>query len=279
MTENVEGRAKELGWVPKEQFRGDPEKWVDAETFVKRGEEVMPILRAQNKRQQAENTALREELKKTQQLVQDAQDAIKALTETTSKQAIAQVKQQEANLKAALKQAKVDEDVDRELEIQEQLTATREALKEAEKKPEKKEDKQESSTTVDFTKTPEWKAWTEENPWFGVDKRKTALAMGIAQDLRESGETSVGKAFYDKVAEEVKITLGEKTTEKTSKVEGGSSRTTGGVGGGKGKSFADLPKEAQDICNRQASRLVGKGKAFATEADWKNHYVTKYFEE
>jgi hypothetical protein len=41
----VEERAQRMGWTAKEKFRGDPERWVDAATFVKNGEESLPILR------------------------------------------------------------------------------------------------------------------------------------------------------------------------------------------------------------------------------------------
>ena len=44
-TSDVETRARAQGWVPKEEFRGPAEKWRDAESFVKRGEEELPILR------------------------------------------------------------------------------------------------------------------------------------------------------------------------------------------------------------------------------------------
>lgn len=43
----VEKEARLLGWVPKEDFR-DGDHWVDAETFVKRGKEINPILRKNN---------------------------------------------------------------------------------------------------------------------------------------------------------------------------------------------------------------------------------------
>ena len=46
----VEQEARTLGWVPAEEFKGDPNRWVDAETFVERGHTVMPILRKNNER-------------------------------------------------------------------------------------------------------------------------------------------------------------------------------------------------------------------------------------
>ena len=50
MSENTEQEARNLGWVPQEEFRGDPGKWVDAETFVERGHTIMPILKSNNKK-------------------------------------------------------------------------------------------------------------------------------------------------------------------------------------------------------------------------------------
>jgi hypothetical protein len=37
--------AKQLGWKPKEEFAGDPERWSDAKTFVATGMNQLPILR------------------------------------------------------------------------------------------------------------------------------------------------------------------------------------------------------------------------------------------
>lgn len=45
-----EAEAKEYGWVPQEQFKGDAEKWRPAEEFVRRGEEILPIVRKQNEK-------------------------------------------------------------------------------------------------------------------------------------------------------------------------------------------------------------------------------------
>lgn len=31
-----ETKAREMGWTPKEEFKGDPDKWVDAKDWVER---------------------------------------------------------------------------------------------------------------------------------------------------------------------------------------------------------------------------------------------------
>ena len=48
VNEGVEKEARLFGWVPKEEFRGSETDWVDADTFVKRGKEINPILRKNN---------------------------------------------------------------------------------------------------------------------------------------------------------------------------------------------------------------------------------------
>ncbi len=36
----VASLAQEMGWVPKEQFKGDPEQWRDASTFIRAGKDI-----------------------------------------------------------------------------------------------------------------------------------------------------------------------------------------------------------------------------------------------
>ena len=38
-----EERARLQGWVPKDEFRGDPDKWKTAEDFLEWGEKIVPI--------------------------------------------------------------------------------------------------------------------------------------------------------------------------------------------------------------------------------------------
>ena len=264
----IEVKAKELGWVPKDQFRGDPERWVDAEEFVRKGEELMPLLKATTKKQADRIAALEAKLAA-------ATDSIAALTETTSKAAIKEIKDRQEELKVELKAAREADDVDAELAIKEKLDETREAIKAAEKPKEVAE----PPKTVDYTQTPEWKEWIAENPWFGPDKRRTALALGIAQELRESGEKVVGKAFFDKVVAELNEMLGGGTRQAPSKVEGDARGSAEGGGKRASKTYNDLPADAKAACERQASRVVGEYRIFKTMADWRKHYTEKFFEE
>ena len=277
MTEEIEAKAKDLGWAPKEEFRGDPEKWIDAETYVRRGEELMPLLKATSRKQSEKISVLEGKLSETTTMLAAATEAIEALKETTSKAALDKVREQRVELKEALTIARSDGDIDKELEIQEKLQETTEALKVAEK-PKKIEPIPPDPN--DFTKTPEWKEWVAANPWFGTDKRKTALSLGIADDLRSNGEKAVGRAFFEKVTEELNTMLGVKSPrDNVSKVEGDSRSSAGGGGGnGSRKSYSDLPPEAKAACESASKRVVGKGRAFESMDAWRKNYVAKYYE-
>lgn len=65
----VVAEARQLGWVPQEEFRGDQSRWVDADSFVKRGHEVMPILKANNARLMGEVTSLKATLTEATQAI------------------------------------------------------------------------------------------------------------------------------------------------------------------------------------------------------------------
>jgi len=49
---DYEAEARDMGWVPEEEFKGDkkPAKFLDAKEFVERGETVLPFVQRENRR-------------------------------------------------------------------------------------------------------------------------------------------------------------------------------------------------------------------------------------
>ena len=37
----IEGLAAEMGWVPKDKWRGDPDKWVEPRIFIRQGDTIL----------------------------------------------------------------------------------------------------------------------------------------------------------------------------------------------------------------------------------------------
>lgn len=270
MADQIEQEARSMGWVPLEEFRGDPERFVSAEDFVDKGRHVMPILKANNKRLEGEVERLRAEQASLQELVRSSQQAIEDLKEASTEATRAAVKRAREELVAGIKIAREEGDVDAELKLSEELTDLRKQEAKVEKAPTRPAVQAPASQAPD----PELMEWVSENKWYGTDMRKTLRANGVAQELRADPayDDLVGKAFYAKVLE----VMDERTRgTPVSKVSGG--RATSAVAGGGSKSYASLPADAKEACDRQGKRLVGPGKAFKDAAAWQSHYAKLYY--
>jgi hypothetical protein len=270
----TETAARQMGWIPKEKYHGQAE-WMDAETFVKKGKEIMPILQANNKRLNERLSTTEAALQETKALLKAAGESIEELKNFRSQDNKARVKDQKAELLTALGEAKKSGDTETEVRLTDQLTEVNAALKEADKPPAPKP----ADSTVPAPLTQEAKAWMAENQWFGSDQRKTGYAMGLANEWKAQGKALGTQQFFDHVDEE----MGKVFDSNRSRREGpGKVDATNNSSGGEGrgsKTFADLPADAKAACGRAALKLVGKGRAYKTEDEWRTAYTKRYFEE
>lgn len=271
---DYEGKAREMGWVPQEKWTGDPDKWTDAETFVKRGEEILPILRANNRRLQDDLLTMRNQNDTLAQQLEATRKIVQGLEGKFNESLQRQLKEQRATLRASLREAVEDRDVDRELELRDQL----DELSEAEKKS-KAEAKKDPPEPVDKNPQPkfhgDFNRWKADNPWFdgtsAEDRKKTKAVVRAAEDLRDEGDTSQGYEFFNKALARAEEQLGERPVGK---VDSGNSRS-GAQPSVKG--FSSLPKEAQEACMADADEFVGEGKLFQSVDEWKKYYTDTYY--
>lgn len=284
--QEIVAKAKGLGWVPKAEWKGPANAWTDAEEYVQRGEQILPILRANNRKSEQQIVNLQTELQKAQKLIKAQNESLTVLTQMNTKANRDTAKEKRRELLRAQAQARKDDNTDLEIQIGEQIeeaTATI-AAAEAEletpvvSKPGKAatDDDAGANPMID----PDFIAWQAENQWFGPDEVKTAAASAAGRVLRKAGDTSKGRAFLDKVTVEVNKIFEPHRRSGPSKVEGGGNGRgsgDGGDGGGSGgHTFNDLPRDAKEVCERQTTAMVGEGRAFKTKADWKKYYVEQY---
>lgn len=272
---NYEAEARAEGWKPIEQYKGDRAKWIDAKEFVERGENILPLVKAQNSK-------LKGELESTKQSIAEmrrSMDEFKLFHEETSaklkKDAREAYTKAEADLKAARKAAREDGDYDKVDEINDAISELKVEAKEAEAKATKKAPTNQSPD--DISKTPEFRKWAEENAdWFGKDERRSRYAVTVGQEIRAKNPGIPIAEFLEKVSEEVNELFGETKTrrEPASKVEG--SRRGNGSGG---KSYADLPAEARKQCDEDIKRHVGPNKVYKTPKEYQAYFANLYFEE
>ena len=261
---DFESEARQLGWVPQEEFKGDHARWVDAQTFVERGHTIMPILRKNNERLEGTVKQQNEEIKKLRGLFEASQESISELQKVHAEATKAAVEKARKELLGELRQARMDGDVEREDAIQTQL----DDLRQVQKQPEPPKPAAQGNDAVH----PDFAQWAKDNSWFGSDQRKTLKAMGIAQQLRADPDNDalVGRPFFDKIIE---LMEDRPATTKVSE-----SRPTNGSGAGGKRSYSDLPADAKDACERQAKKLVGEGRAFKDMKSWQSYYANLYYE-
>lgn len=251
--QKIEARARAMGWTPKEEFKGDPAKWRDAGEFVERGENLLPLVKAQNKR-------LEREVAELKQTTREFAEHLSKTEQRAYERAIADLKQQRKDALAAGDGEafeKVDDQIDK-------------LKREAEAKAAKRADKQ-----ADDGPDPVYTEWESRNPWL-KDSELSDYAEFAAQKLRQSGEKATGAEFLDLVAAKVKAQFPTKFTnprrETAQAVEGAAPGRRGS-----GKTYADMPAEARSACDRMAKN--GFGGDEKAMAKFKADYVKQYFEE
>lgn len=275
---DYENEAREMGWQPQEKYKGDPGKWVDAQEFVERGEHILPILKANTNKLRSELLTRDQELAKLRTSVEASDKAIKAMRKHYQESQQREREQARSELIQQIKDAKLLGDVDSEVDLMEKLQALHEGVEKGEESETPTETKQ-GPKTGETQLSPEFLEWKQENPWFEntsnpEDMKRTRKLVRIAYDLRDDGDTTQGKAFFEKAVSVLNEREGKGT--RSSKVESGGVPSGGRTGG---RTFDRLPKEAKDICHEDNNMFVGPGKMFKTVKEWEDHYASIYNSE
>lgn len=236
--EEIEKEAKTLGWSPKEEFRGDPEKWVDAETYVKRGKETLPILKENLERLTKKFESLEAARQQDKKTFEQFREFATKAEERAYKQAEENYKKDLASLKKELKSAAKEGD---EGEI-DRIASSIDSLKPPD--PPKKEPPKPDEA-------PEFIDWKTRNSWYGTDPERTIYADSVATFVASTNPTLKGAEFFDTVGKHVKEKFPDKfenQKKNTPPAAEGGGEPPPPKDPGK-RTFADLPKEGKDAYN------------------------------
>lgn len=245
----VEQEARLFGWVPREEFRGSDDDWVDAEVFVKRGKEINPILRKNNEIL----------MKKLEEKAREI-DGIKASVEEFKKfqKEAFERKQQEyqiqiAELKAKKKEAIAEGNGDLVVDIDDQIDELKDAQREAKAESQKavEEAKVQAQQQATIPEDPALQSWLGRNQWFGQDIEMTDVANGLGAAVRKQFPHLSGQAFLEKLDEKIAEYFPHKVMGNKSRGSAvdSTSNVRGGGGDGK-KSYDNLPDDAKAACDR-----------------------------
>lgn len=242
---DYEAEARKDGWVPLDEWKGDPEQHKSAEQFVKDGEEITSILRSKVNRLEQKSEDLENRVK-------ELLDTNKQFGEFTKKAQERERKEKEKlidELKKVRAQAITDGDGEAAVKAEEDIQALRESQQEP----------------VELH--PIQKQWLEANSWYETDKILHAFADGIADQLAAQGYT--GKAYFDELTRQVKETFPDKfSNDKKSKpapVDEGHEA----VIDSSQRTFSNLPKEAKEAFKRFQRDIPGFTKEqFLEQYEW-----------
>lgn len=216
---DYEAEAREHGWTPKEDFKGDPAKWVDAEAFARRADEVMPFLKKQNGALKREIDELKKTFKQASTHFSKAEERAytRALTELEARHAEA-VELGDNAASRAIRQEMADL-AKPAIEVAPSFDPAAERKKIAE--------------------------WIDRSDWYATDENRRFYADMQAKEMGEAHEWEGGTEGW--LAEIDKRVARKFADKKPSLTNGGGNR---GAPGGAGKTFADLPPEAKAACDK-----------------------------
>lgn len=259
-----EVKASRLGWVPKAEFKGNPDQWRDADEFLARGEEIHGYLKKDLDRLQTTLTQKDREIDEIRRTMAEFQKFHNETEARAYARAIEELKKAKVT---AIEQG----DGEKVVELDDQIST----LKEAQKKPAIEVKQQVDQVNQEYID------WLPNNRWYLEDRELQELAEDFGEAIKKRNPELVGKAFLDKVTEKVKKVAPEKfENPNRSQSTVGTSSDNRVASSKKKKGYDDLPPDAKAACDRFVNTKVtnkqtGKVEPLMT----REQYVKEFFSD
>jgi len=270
---DYEAEAKRKGWKPKDKFAGTTGEWVDAKTFVERGDKFVGNLQ----REIARLNAKVDEVARTAAMADKLYKDVIARKDAEHSEAIRNLRLQKAAAVREGDDAAVVELEDRIELVQQQHQEARTELQAAatEKKDEIKGIPQEIDVDEVTRANPVLAEWVEDgNSWFKSDGQLRAYALAVADGMVKAGEKTKGRKFLDLVAEQVRADFPRKFREQSSTTQRQSTAESGSRGGGSGSDTGGKTMRDVAPADRALARQFIKDGLY-TEASFLKSYFAR----
>lgn len=194
----IEQRAADQGWRPKDEWDGDPEAWRPAKEFLDRGE-------------------LFKKIDEQNRTIKEFRKTLEEFSKHHAKVRDAEYKRALEDLKAAKKEALIEQDADAVVEIDEKILAVREA----QAQPVPKVD------TPDVSQlNPVFVAWKDRNGWYETNEAMRAYADRIGNSLQGMSPTELLSEVEKRVKKEFAHKFENPNRSRASAVEGTTTKGT-----------------------------------------------------
>lgn len=271
----MEAKARDMGWVPQDEFRGNPDNWRPADEFVKRGEEFLPFIKKDRDKFREKADGLEARLEK---LESDHAQKLERL-EHMSNVGIQELRSQYESQFAALKRQAVREGDEEAYDAYERQE--RDALADLDKKAAPPEPKDDDKPQITESQKQVLDGWLGDNAWFNADAEMRAVATARHEKLLTDKPGMTLEENLQETREYVKSKYPEKfgatkANGRGSPVEGG-----GRAGGGASTLWGRLDKDVRAIADRQIKNgqfaRSADGKALETLQAKRERYAELYF--
>jgi hypothetical protein len=217
----VEQRAMDMGWVPKDKYSGDPERWKSAEVFVALDEPIRKI-----EQQSSELKSMRK--------------ALEALREHYGKVQETEYKRALESLKASKREAMENGDFAKVNELDDKIDEFREEAKSIKNTIPAVEDAPQVA--------PEFAAWVRKNEWYQSQKHMAAYADEVGARLVAQGVSKyeVLKRVEEEVRKEFPNKFRNPNKDTAADLVNGSNKQGSS---GKGKPELELSETERTIMN------------------------------
>lgn len=241
--EALDAKARDMGWTPKDEFKGDPANWRDAKEFVKRGEEFLPFIKKDRDKAQAEVKKLKDDMAKTAKDFKRLEKMNQVALDNQREQLMAQFGAQKRSA-VEMGDTEAYESIEK---------AETEAIAKLDKKTQPDPNKPVDELPAGVRSTVD--GWIVDNRWFESDEEMRALASAHHGKLLQD---KPGLTLAENLAETREYVKG-KFPEKFGVTKQRGSPVEGGARGGSGKSnglWGKLHKDAR----AQATRMIKNGQ-------------------
>lgn len=229
----VEQKAADQGWVPQEEWEGDPEQWRPAKEFLDRGE-LFKKIEDQNRT-----------IKEFKKALEDLKGHHAKTRDTEYKRAL-------DTLKAQKMQALEEGDAKSVINIDDQIDLVKE---------EQRKLAEQANTPATSELNPEFVEWVDRNKWYERDDNMKIFADALGQRLAMAGKSpsAVLAEVERQVREEFPHKFRNPNREKPGTVEGSTNK------GGKGGASVVLSDDERRVMQRFVRTGVMTEKEYMDE--------------
>lgn len=180
----LESRARNMGWRPRDRWHGDPEKWLPAEDYIDRGERLLPLLQERNRAADQQITDLRQQVAQQGETLNSMLQAARRAEQVGYRRAMQEL---------AEKRTRAVEMGDTQA-----FAAVEQAMRELGPEPQVPQAPPSPPPQPQANADPTITAWINRNPWFKSDQvANVAMIAAMQKAEREMPGLSVAEHLME----------------------------------------------------------------------------------